>query len=62
MLILGIDIVQKVELLEILHVFSIQERAAGFQKGIIDFKDIIFFISITILFLEMSTEILKKKS
>lgn len=61
-LLLGIDIVQKMEILEILHVFSIQERAAGFQKGIIDFKDIVFFCSITILFLAMSTEILKKRS
>ncbi len=58
----GINVIQKMEILEILQVFSITERAEGFYKGIIDLKDIIFFISITILFLTLSTEILKKRS
>ncbi len=57
----GIDIIQKMEILEILQIFSITERSEGFYKGIIDLKDIMFFISITILFLAMSTEILKRR-
>jgi len=57
----GIDIIQKMEILELFQTFSITERSEGFSKGIIDLKDIMFFISITILFLVMSTEVLKKR-
>ena len=58
----GINMIQKMEILEILQVFSITERAEGFYKGILDLKDIFFFISTTILFLVLSIEILKKRS
>tara|TARA_B100001250_G_C19762668_1_gene773226 strand:+ start:51 stop:764 length:714 start_codon:yes stop_codon:yes gene_type:complete len=58
----GINIIQKMEILEVLQIFSITERAEGFYKGIIDLKDIMFFTSITILFLILSTEILKKRA
>ena len=58
----GINMIQKMEILEILKVFSITERAEGFHKGILDLKDIFFFISTTMLFLVLSIEILKKRS
>ncbi len=60
-LIEGIDIIQKMQVLELLQTFSISDRSEGFFKGILDLKDIVFFISTTILFLFLSTEFLKKR-
>ena len=60
-LIEGIDIIQKMQAFELLQTFSISDRSEGFFKGILDLKDIFFFISITILFLFLSTEFLKKR-
>ena len=57
----GITIIQKMEILEVFQLFNLTERAEGFYKGILDLKDVIFFISITIAFLLLSTETLKRR-
>ena len=57
----GIEMVKKMEVLEFLSLFSVNERFEGFKKGIIDIKDIMFFISMTLLFIFLSIEILKKR-
>ena len=41
----------KMEVLEALSLLSVNERFEGFKKGIIDIKDIMFFISMTFLFI-----------
>jgi len=57
----GINMISKMEILEILNIFSITERSEGFQKGILDLKDVSFFTSISIMFLLLSIVILKKR-
>ena len=57
----GVKMVKKMEVLEFLSLFSINERFEGFKKGIIDIKDTMFFISMTFLFIFLSIEILKKR-
>ena len=57
----GVEMIKKMEVLEFLSLFSVNERFEGFKKGIIDIKDIMFFMSMTFLFIFVSIEILKER-
>ena len=58
---LGITLIQKMTSFDFLSVLNFNDRFEGFQKGIIDLKDVIFFISISLMFLLLTTEKLKRE-
>ena len=46
---------------DFLSVLNFSDRFEGFQKGIIDLKDVVFFISISLIFLLLTADQLKEK-
>ena len=53
--------VKKMTSFDFLSVLNFSDRFEGFQKGIIDLKDVIFFISISLIFLLLIDQLKRER-
>ena len=53
--------IQKMTSFDFLSFLNFSDRFEGFQKGIIDLKDVIFFISVSLIFLLLTADQLKRE-
>ncbi len=46
---------------DFLGMFSIVSRAADLQKGVLDFADVLFYVTFILVFLVLSIQVLERK-